>query len=80
MGKKAKAKPKKSKLRTVAKAAMGVAAAGVVGTAIAKGVSVLRSGAKGRGGRRRRKSAGWYAKELVRLKLKKRYEKVKYGA
>jgi len=30
-------------------------------------------------GRRHKKSALWYSKEIQRLKLKKRYEKVKLG-
>lgn len=30
------------------------------------------------GGRRRKRGALWYAKEIQRLKLKKRYEKIKY--
>jgi len=34
-----------------------------------------KSGNKGR----RKKSALWYAKEIQRLKLKKRFEKVKFG-
>ena len=34
---------------------------------------------KGKGGRRYKKSALWYAKEIQRLKLKKRFEKVKFG-
>lgn len=34
---------------------------------------------KGKGGKRHKKSALWYAKEIQRLKLKKRFEKVKFG-
>lgn len=30
-------------------------------------------------GRRRKRSAFWYAKEIQRMKLKRRYEKVKIG-
>lgn len=36
-------------------------------------------GRKGGHHRRHKKSAIWYAKEIARLKLKKRYEKVRIG-
>ncbi len=33
----------------------------------------------GGGGGRRKKGASWFAKEIMKLKLKKKYEKVKLG-
>jgi hypothetical protein len=54
----------------------------LVGAAISTGKSLLGigDGKKGKGGRRKhKKSAQFYAKEIMRLKLKKRYEKVKLG-
>jgi len=52
-----------------------------ISTAIGVGKAVLGLGSsktKGKGGRRK-KSAMWYAKEIQRVKLKKRYEKLKLG-
>ena len=66
-------KKKSSKLRTVGKVAAGVALAGgalIAGRAIAKR---LKKG----GGSRRKKSAAWYARAIARLKLKKRYDKLR---
>lgn len=46
---------------------------------IAKGKALL-SGSKGSGkGGRRKKSALWYAKEIQRIKLKRKYERIKYA-
>jgi len=39
----------------------------------------LLGGSKGKGGKSRKKSAQWYAKEILRLRLKKKYEKTKIG-
>lgn len=36
------------------------------------------SGKKGKSGGRRKKSALWYAKEIQRIRLKRKYEKVKF--
>lgn len=36
------------------------------------------TGSKTKGRSRKKKGALWYAKEIQRLKLKKRYEKLKY--
>lgn len=41
------------------------------------GKKLLGLGGKGKGGRRK-KSALWYAKEIQRIRLKRRYEKLKY--
>jgi len=58
----------------------GLAIAG--GALLAGGVGYLAGKAKGRssgssGGIRRKKSAGWYARQIARLKLKKRYDKLR---
>jgi len=45
----------------------------------AQGVVTGKKGKGGFGGRRRKKSALWFAREIARLKLKKRYEKVRIG-
>ena len=47
------------------------------GKRVARGLAGKRG--KKEKGKSRKKSAGWYAKEITRLKLKKRYNKVKYG-
>lgn len=50
------------------------------GIGVAKNLLGLDGGKKGSGGKRRRKkSALFYAREIQRLKLKKRYEKVRIG-
>lgn len=54
----------------------------LVSSAVSMGASMLGIGAKTKGGsghRRRKKSALFYAREIQRLKLKKRYEKIKIG-
>jgi len=49
-------------------------------TAVGLGKQALGLGGKsGKGGKRRKKSALFYAKEIQRLKLKRRYEKVRMG-
>lgn len=50
---------------------------GKVGKAIEKAKGFFGGG--GGGGRRRKRSATWYAKEIVRMRLKKKYEKAKLG-
>lgn len=50
-----------------------------VATAVNVGKQVLGLGGKSSGGRKsRRKSIAWYANAIAKLKLKKRYEKLKY--
>lgn len=74
--KKSKGGRKKSRLGTGLKVAAGVAVAGgalLAGRAIAK-----RMKGEG-GGKRRKRGAAWYAREIIRLKLKKRYDKIKIG-
>lgn len=61
-GSKAKTSGKGSTLKSVGKAA----------------VSALTGKKSGGGKRRGKRSALWFAKEIQRLKLKKRYEKIKY--
>jgi len=74
------AKLKKSAVKKLTKATKGVS---LLGKAKAKVGAVLGGGvaAKGmiaRGGRRRRKhGAMWYAREIARIKLKRRYEKIR---
>ena len=46
---------------------------------IVKKAKDIFGGKGGKGGKRRKKSAMFYAREIQRLKLKKRYEKVKLG-
>jgi len=60
------AKKKSSKTAKVKKAASSALSA----------VMNRKSGGKGR--RSRKKSALWYAKEIQRIRLKRKYEKVKY--
>lgn len=62
-------KPAASKMGTVAKvASVGASLLGIGGSS------------KGKGGKKgKKKSALWYAKEIQRVKLKKKYEKVKLG-
>ena len=48
-----------------------------VGKVISSAVGFMGKGGKGK--KRHKKSAMWYAKEIQRLKLKKRFEKVKLG-
>lgn len=76
---------KKSKAGRVAKVATGVAIAG--GALYAGEKLAERLGVRGgagfvgkRKGSRRKKSAGWFAREITRLKLKKRYDKLRLGA
>ncbi len=67
---------KASRIKTGLKVAAGVAVAGgalLAGRAIAKRL-------KGDGKRRRKRSAIFYAREIMRLKLKKRYDKIRIGA
>jgi hypothetical protein len=68
-----KAKPKKpAKLKGGAK--------DLVVAGAKAGYNALTKKKKGKGGKRRsKKSALWYAKEIQRIKLKKRYEKTKLG-
>ncbi len=73
-----KSKKGRSKIGTALKVAGGVAVAGgalLAGRAIAKRVR-----GSGDGKKRRKKSAMWYAKEIMRIKLKKRYDKLRIGA
>jgi len=76
MGKRPKkSAPKKSSGKPSVKGA-------IVGAGISAGKQLLGFGGdkKGKGGRRsKKKSALWYAKEIQRMKLKKRYEKIKLG-
>ena len=54
----------------------------LIGAGISAGKSMLGIGsstAKKGGKRSKKKSALWYAKEIQRMKLKRRYEKVKFG-
>lgn len=69
---------KKSRIGTGLKVAAGVALAGGALVAGKKLVDKVRG--KGGGGRRRKRGAIWYAREITRLKLKKRYDKLKIGA
>ncbi len=72
-----KSKKGRSKLGTALKIGAGVAVAGgalLAGRAIAKRVS------SGGGKKRRKRSAMWFAKEITRIKLKKRYDKLRIGA
>ena len=72
MVKKAKS-PKPAKLKASSKG-------GLVKTAVGVGASMLGIGGKGKGGKRsKKKSALWYAKEIQRIKLKNRYNKIKLG-
>lgn len=71
-------KSKGSRLRTGLKVAAGVALAGGALVAGKKLVDKVRG--KGGGGKRRKRGAIWYAREITRLKLKKRYDKLKIGA
>ena len=56
-----------------------IASAGISAGLNALGIGG-RSGKKGSGKKHRKKTAMWYAKEIQRVKLKKKYEKVKIGA
>lgn len=91
MGKKSRP-PKKvsiAKVATVAKRAAPVAAAvaAVGGLAYAGEKMAERLGVRGgagfigrrKGRKSRKKSASFYAREILRLKLKKRYDKIKLG-
>jgi ribosomal protein S6E (S10) len=76
---------KKSKAGRAARIIGGVALAG--GALYAGEKLAERMGVRGgagfigkRKGSRRKKSAGWFAREIARLKLKKRYDKLKIGA
>jgi len=77
------AKLKKSAVKKLTKASKGsskpLGLASKVGGAVAGKLGMKVAGKGGfKGGRRRaKKSAMWYAKEIARLKLKKRYEKVR---
>lgn len=72
---------KKVKSSKPAKLKSSSAKTSVIGAGISAGKSLLGIGgkAKGKGGKRHKKSALWYAKEIQRMKLKRRYEKVKFG-
>jgi hypothetical protein len=74
MVKKAKSsKPAKLKSSPTAKSS-------VIGAGISAGKQLLGFGGKSKGVKRsKKKSALWYAKEIQRMKLKRRYEKVKFG-
>jgi hypothetical protein len=76
-----KAAAKKAAAKPAASIAKSMAGASISKVASAIGirdgsVSVSRGGGYKR---RHRKSAIWYQREILRLKLKRRYEKVKYG-
>lgn len=74
--KKMKVKTKKpSKLKTGLKIAAGAVAAVGLGAAAVKGYQAFKGRKAGRRGRK--KSAGFYAREIMRLKLKKRYDKLR---
>ncbi len=77
MAKKTKSKkPAKLKSSPTAKSS----AVGIGITAGKKLLGMGGSSSKSKGGfKRRKKSAIWYAKEIQRMKLKKRYEKIKIG-
>ncbi len=81
---KKKVKAKSSKVKKTAKFIAGAAAVGTGLYAAEKVAEKLgvRGGAgfigKRKGGRRsRKKSAQWYAKNIMRLKLKRRYDKIR---
>lgn len=51
-----------------------------VKSAISSIAGKMKGGGKvSSGSRRRKKTPQWYAKEIMRLRLKKRYEKMKYS-
>lgn len=68
-----KQKGGRSKLKTGLAIAGGALLAGGIGYIAGK----ARSKATGGGGKSRKKSAGWYARQIARLKLKKRYDKLR---
>lgn len=67
-------KPTKAKAST--KSTLGTTALGVAKSALGLGGTTKSKGT----GKRRKKSALFYAREIQRLKLKKRYEKIRIGA
>ena len=75
MGKVAKA-TKPAKVTKTSKTASALSSAVSVGKSLIGGGSTAKGGVSR--GKRHRKSIGWYAREISRLKLKKRYEKIKY--
>jgi len=46
---------------------------------VSKGKELLMGKSSSSGGRKKRKSALWYAKEIQRIKLKRKYERIKYA-
>jgi len=73
MGKATKAPAKKASAKSSSKLSSAIN----LGKSIVGGMSG-GSTAKSGGGKRRRKSIAWYANAIAKLKLKKRYEKLKY--
>jgi len=61
--------------KTAKKSSKAVKGAKQVVSAIAGKIGKTR----GTGRRSRKKGATWYAKEILRLRLKKKYEKIKYA-
>ena len=78
----AKAKAMKKAMKKPSKTSKG---GGIVSKVASKAMGAIgggfslggKRGARTRG--RRKKSAYWYAKEIQRIKLKRKYEKVKLG-
>jgi len=66
------AKPKKAKGGLIAK----VATAAIGAKSMISGGGVRAKGSRA-GGRRRKRSALWYAREVARLRLKRKYDKEK---
>ncbi len=73
---KTKKKSKPSKLKTGLKVAGGALLAGGLAYGATKLLSKKKS-ATGMRGRGRKKSPAWYARQIMRLKLKKRYDKLR---
>jgi hypothetical protein len=69
-------KQKSSPFKTAVKVAAGVGAAALATYGVAKGVQYLKGKKRSKG---RRRSAAWYARQILRLRLKKKYDKLKVG-
>jgi len=52
---------------------------GVVSAVASKAKAMFGGSGAGRSGKKKKKSAYWYAREIQRLKLKRRYEKARIG-
>lgn len=84
MAKKSKSKPTKSKLAAVKSGVAKAAKASPIGrvagaVAAVKGIGGGAARARGMRGRRGKKSAYWYAAQIQRLKLKRKYDKLRLG-